>query len=226
MKERNFNFSKYVHSGQKTTKREIIESLQAFAREKKAEKFTQKEYDRWPRRVLCSSQIAVRFSGWHKAMEAAGLSPQWTFTKNPTEMVETFMDCWEEHDDCPTDNAFSAHLKKNDSKYTINHYKRYFGGLRRLSARVIDFHGKRISEKQLLERWESPRKSRAPVPSAIRYQVINRDEHKCLICGKGAADGVKLEIDHIIHASKGGTNELTNLRTLCDICNRGRGDKD
>ena len=226
MKERSYNFSNHVRSGPKVTKREIVESLQSFAREKRADTFTQKAYDRWPKRVLCSSQIGVRFAGWHKAMEAANLSPQWNFTKNPTEMVETFLDCWEEHDDCPTDKAFTAYLNKHGSKYTLGHYKRHFGGLRRLAARVADYHGERISEKQLLERWTSPRKNRAPVPPAIRYQVLTRDKHKCTICGKGAADGVTLEVDHIIHSSKGGTNELTNLRTLCDVCNRGRGDKD
>ena len=141
-------------------------------------------------------------------------------------MVETFLDCWEEHDDCPTDKAFTAYLNKHGSKYTLGHYKRHFGGLRRLAARVADYHGKRISEKQLLERWTSPRRNRAPVPPAIRYKVLTRDKHKCTICGKGAGDGVTLEVDHIIHSSKGGTNELTNLRTLCDVCNRGRGDKE
>jgi 5-methylcytosine-specific restriction endonuclease McrA len=226
MKERSYNFSKHVRSGPKVTKREIIESLQSFAREKQLRTFTQKAYDRWPKRVLCSSQIGVRFSGWHKAMEAAGLSPQWTFTKDPTEMVETYMDCWEEHDDAPTEKAFEAYLKKRGSKYTLGHYKRHFGGLRRLASRVVNYHDKRISESQLIERWEGSRKSRTPIPAALRYQVLRRDGEKCRICGKGAADGVLLEVDHIIPVSKGGSNDLNNLRTLCDICNRGRGDKE
>ncbi len=226
MKERSYDFTKHVRSGPKVTKREILESLQAFAREKTADTFTQKAYDRWPKRVLCSSQIGVRFAGWHKAMEAAGLVPKWTFSKDPTEMVEAFMDCWEEHDDCPTDRAFESYLKKHGSKYTLGHYRRHFGGLRRLAKRIADFHGKRISEEQLSERWERPRKSRLPLPVGLRYQVLTRDGHKCTICGKTAADGVTLEVDHIVHVSKAGTNDLSNLRTLCDGCNRGRGDKD
>ncbi len=226
VKERNYNFSKHVRSGPKVTKREIIDSLQAFARQRGGNTFTQKLYDKWLKRALCSSQIGVRFGGWHKAMEAADLAPQWTFTKDPTEMVETFKDCWEENDDCPTDKVLTSYLKKHESKYTLGHYKRHFGGIRRLAKRVADHHEKRISEKQLIERWVNPHKSRLPLPASLRYQILSRDGQKCTICGKGASDGVVLEVDHIKHVSKGGTNDLSNLRTLCDGCNRGRGTQD
>lgn len=57
----------------------------------------------------------------------------------------------------------------------------------------------------------------------LRYQVMRRDGHRCVICGRSAKDGVKLEVDHIFPVSKGGKTELNNLRTLCMDCNRGKG---
>lgn len=61
--------------------------------------------------------------------------------------------------------------------------------------------------------------------NSLRYDVMKRDNFKCVLCGRGASDGVTLEVDHIIPVSKGGLTELDNLRTLCYDCNRGKSDK-
>lgn len=50
-----------------------------------------------------------------------------------------------------------------------------------------------------------------------RRQAWERDEHKCTNCGDPV--GIKkCHIDHIIELSRGGTNMLENLRTLCPTC--------
>lgn len=61
------------------------------------------------------------------------------------------------------------------------------------------------------------------VPSRTRYLVFRRDQFRCVMCGATAAEGAKLEADHILPKSKGGTGALANLQTLCDRCNRGKG---
>lgn len=43
----------------------------------------------------------------------------------------------------------------------------------------------------------------------------HRDGHKCADCG---ATGVELHVHHIVPLSKGGTNDLDNLATLCSMC--------
>ena len=58
-----------------------------------------------------------------------------------------------------------------------------------------------------------------------RFNIFKRDNYKCVICGNGAKDGVKLEIDHIVPISKGGLNHIDNYQTLCSDCNRGKSDK-
>ncbi len=70
----------------------------------------------------------------------------------------------------------------------------------------------------------SPYKRQAIRPG-IRFDILTRDHHRCVCCGRGAEDGVKLEVDHILPVSKGGTNHPNNLRTLCTACNRGKAAK-
>jgi len=50
--------------------------------------------------------------------------------------------------------------------------------------------------------------------SDISRQARQRDGHKCGNCGSG----YNLHVHHIVPLSKGGTNNLSNLRTLCSSC--------
>jgi len=59
-----------------------------------------------------------------------------------------------------------------------------------------------------------------------RNAVLRRDKFACRQCGRTADDGVKLEIDHRLPKSKGGTNAQSNLWVLCDACNRGKSDRE
>jgi hypothetical protein len=58
-----------------------------------------------------------------------------------------------------------------------------------------------------------------------RHQILERDGFKCVDCGASPATGAVLEVDHTIPISKGGSNDPSNLRTLCSDCNRGKSDR-
>lgn len=51
-----------------------------------------------------------------------------------------------------------------------------------------------------------------------RHFVLRRDRCCCVFCG---SEG-RLEIDHIIPWSAGGSDDMDNLRTLCHDCNQAR----
>jgi len=59
----------------------------------------------------------------------------------------------------------------------------------------------------------------------IRFAILKRDNYRCRLCGISAKDGehIRLEIDHITPKYLGGSNDLSNLWTLCFACNRGKG---
>lgn len=73
--------------------------------------------------------------------------------------------------------------------------------------------------------FTSKARARSPLPVSLRFDVLQRDEYKCCICGTTAKEGSKLEIDHKIAVAKGGSNLAENLWTLCFDCNRGKGVK-
>lgn len=62
---------------------------------------------------------------------------------------------------------------------------------------------------------------------ALRFRILKRDGYRCQMCGRNAKDhGAILEVDHIVPRAKGGTDDPTNLWTLCFDCNRGKRDSD
>ncbi len=65
------------------------------------------------------------------------------------------------------------------------------------------------------------REGRRSISARIRFTVFRRDNYTCQICKKA---GVELEVDHIIPASKGGSDARLNLQAACLPCNRGKSD--
>jgi predicted restriction endonuclease len=53
---------------------------------------------------------------------------------------------------------------------------------------------------------------------SIRHEVFKRDEYRCLECGATNQE-TSLHIDHILPVSQGGSDEMSNLQTLCRDCN-------
>lgn len=63
---------------------------------------------------------------------------------------------------------------------------------------------------------------RSGLGATRRYAILERDSFSCQLCGATAKES-RLEIDHKIPVSRGGTNDPENLWTLCMPCNRGKG---
>ena len=74
----------------------------------------------------------------------------------------------------------------------------------------------RINEK-LIERRK--------LNDSLRFKILKRYDYKCQICGRNAAGGAVLHVDHKIPIAKGGKTIESNLWVLCDRCNLGKGTK-
>jgi len=62
---------------------------------------------------------------------------------------------------------------------------------------------------------------REPISKSVKMYVWQRDGGRCVECGSRE----KLEYDHIIPLSRGGSNTDRNLQLLCEPCNRSKANK-
>ena len=63
--------------------------------------------------------------------------------------------------------------------------------------------------------------TKSDISKVLRDRILERDNYTCQYCGKSRwKDEIKLEVDHIIPISKGGTDNINNLTTSCRKCNR------
>lgn len=59
---------------------------------------------------------------------------------------------------------------------------------------------------------------RPRIPESVRVEVWRRDSGKCARCGSRE----RLEYDHIVPISRGGSNTARNIELLCEKCNRSK----
>jgi len=62
------------------------------------------------------------------------------------------------------------------------------------------------------------------IGESLRFDILKRDRY-CQLCGATTSD-IRLEVDHIVPRTKGGTNDPSNLQVLCVRCNRGKSNRD
>lgn len=62
---------------------------------------------------------------------------------------------------------------------------------------------------------------RKKIKQSIRTKVFERDLYRCVACESAKT----LCVDHIHPVSKGGSDNLVNLQTLCNSCNVSKGNK-
>ena len=68
--------------------------------------------------------------------------------------------------------------------------------------------------------YELPKYDRNISPKT-KNEVWQRDRGRCIQCGSNE----KLEYDHVIPISKGGSNTTRNIQLLCENCNRRKSSK-
>lgn len=86
---------------------------------------------------------------------------------------------------------------------------------------VVKADSIQVDQVDLLDKIERS----VPVMPGLRWQVFQRDDWRCVSCGKTVDEGARLEVDHIIPRSKGGKDELSNFQTLCRECNIGKSNR-
>jgi hypothetical protein len=70
-------------------------------------------------------------------------------------------------------------------------------------------------------------KGPATIGAGLRWAALQRDHHKCVICGRSPAKdpSVELHVDHIIPVSKGGLTTADNLQVVPAKWDRSKSNK-
>lgn len=197
-----------------------------------------------------AEHIFNRFGKWNRALELAGLCST-GFSKDKISQQECFDEIermWRLLGRQPTSTDI---IKGNVSHYSIDTYKRRFGGWRKALEAFVEYINENddsdtdIDNQTVEDRTHYIRDSilstRNDIPEAqaklenihrtsrnintrLRFKVMKRDNFKCCACGASPAKDptIELHVDHIIPWSKGGETEIDNLQTLCSKCNLGK----
>jgi HNH endonuclease len=104
-------------------------------------------------------------------------------------------------------------------------YRREVIGESRAGLRILDDYrgacaGVRAAAMSATRPKHDSQAVRRNIGAGKRRRVFERDGYVCVDCD--AAEN--LTLDHIVPLSRGGTNVLDNLRTLCGPCNHAKAD--
>lgn len=83
------------------------------------------------------------------------------------------------------------------------------------------FLASKVEEVNAKEELETSNQGNRRIPKNVQDSVWRRDQGRCVSCGSQE----KLEFDHIIPFSKGGSNTYRNVQLLWESCNRLKSDK-
>lgn len=202
--------------------RELLAEVRRYVQWCEDRKPTISGFDRWPGRQVGSNTITSRFGGWREALLKVGARGVRPRRYTPEMLMQNLEEVWRALGRRPGVTTLRRH-----GRYSADPYVLRWGSVRQACKRLAQHHAGKLTRAQLLKPSVAGfgRARRKPIRPSDRHAVLTRDGGKCVICGRGPGhgDAVKLEVDHIVAVSRGGGNEMANLRTLCGDCNRGKG---
>ncbi|MEW6350119.1 MAG: HNH endonuclease [Thermodesulfobacteriota bacterium] len=189
---------------------------------------------------VASSTVCRHLGSWRKALELAGLEEYVSrqgcrYTEE--ECFENLLRVWTHLGRQPHFKEMSHHPSIVGPQPYVRRWSTWTKALAAFVERVnsdVNISSSASAEQQV-EYTGPPVRSRGrPGPSdvrqpplGLRFTVLQRDRFRCVLCGASPATTLRcaLHVDHIVPWSKGGKTAVDNLRTLCKLCNLGKGAK-
>lgn len=214
----------------------VLEELRRVVKYYDYRRFSRHEFDAIA--TACKgSTVISKFGSWDNALNAIGVTLKQHKANrkqiSDNDLLVELGRIWSSIGHRPS----KAEWEISDAKYSYSTYKYRFDGWLNACARFIELVSGELQEEEIESRAETIEQipSAAPIPPEkirhvplkIRLKVLQRDNFKCVFCGKSPVthQGCVLHVDHIIPFAKSGTTELDNLQTLCEKCNWGKGDE-
>ena len=121
-----------------------------------------------------------------------------------------------------TNNRGITSREKN--QYSLNGFEKLDDKER---SQLIELCESKISEylEKRIDPWSHRKKSSGYISGTIRYRILSRAKYRCELCGI-SAEHKALQVDHIVPRNKEGTDDESNLQSLCYSCNAMKQDRD
>lgn len=185
--------------------------------------------------LLGERVIRSRLGSWKEALQAAGLelSPlgrRWS----EDDYYENLLMVWTHYGRAPK----YAEMDRPPSKITSGGYEARFGTWGAAKQAFVERVNRDLAVEQDQPSTTSIVARREKTPEAtqetkrqpsmgLRYEVLRRDRFRCVLCGRSPATDPTciLHVDHVVPYSLGGETNSENLRSSCQECNIGKGNK-
>lgn len=198
--------------------------------------FTRKEFEQ--RTKYSATLIYKYFNKFSSALEEAGITPLKKSMKyNDDDRFENLLTVWTFYGRQPN----YSEMQKDPSVIGPKSYVSAWGNwTNALQAFVEKVNSNKVDGSESSNEYaykkdmgnnefkkRIPKTDRREIPIGLRFDVLKRDNYKCVICGRNPATNMNchLQVDHILAWSKGGKTLKENLQTLCSICNIGKSNK-
>lgn len=173
--------------------------------------------------------VRRRFGSWKDALRAAGLDVAPLGRRySDAECFENLLKVWTHHGRAPFHRDMSQFPSAVGPKAYVRRWGTWTKGLHAFVSQVnedispLSDNGSCVSPSDPTE--SHTERDKRDIRLGLRYSVLKSDRFRCAICGVSPATSLdcRLHVDHIVPFSKGGTTEVENLRTLCEMCNLGK----
>jgi len=217
MSSNNFKLSRV--SGQPVSDSELLMDLKRVSEMLNTSKVSMPKYNELGN--YDNTTVARRFGTWNNALIMAGLAVSNETNISDERLFENILTLWQHFGRQPR----RSELAKAPSTVSQSPYNRRFSSWTAALEAFVEYANAGGTDAPTVapSNESQPKTGRDP-SLRLRWHVLQRDRFTCRACGASPAitQGVELHVDHIIPWSKGGETVLSNLQTLCSVCNLGK----
>lgn len=129
-------------------------------------------------------------------------------------MAELIMEYFQEHpnEDIPHDPVVDAVVAQYIALYGKPHRDPW------RAIRELSQEGKLVKVKKGVYRYDPEHAKEVQLfdfSEQVKEEIFKRDNYKCVVCGRGRADGIEICADHVKPRAFGGDNSIDTGQTLC-----------
>ena len=212
----------------------LVRELRKVADQLGGRRFSRRDFDRHA--TACKgSAVLSHFGTWAAALDAVGipLTDHRPDRKQITDaqLLGELGRVWRALGHRPSKLEWEA----SKAAYSYTTYKQRFGGWVNACAALVGGNVESVPviptetaadvEPRHRPVTKIPPERIRTIPLKLRMRVLTRDQFRCVLCGRTPAlnPGAVLHVDHIVPFSGDGPTSESNLRTLCEHCNWGKG---